>query len=183
LSSGNGRGNGMGPGGAQGGGKWEPACKPGSVGDRHSSGTPVTRRLEQPTRVRCGPHHGTPIWPCSGRGLPCHALLPGARCALTAPFHPYLWTERCRPHRRYLFCGTFRRLAPPRNYLASCPAEPGLSSTLARSDDPADSHLSFYAPQGPDATGGGAPVAGATTPCRRKRVRGHGRTGGCARHR
>ena len=29
---------------------------------------------------------------------------------------------------RYIFCGTFRRLAPPRRYLASCPAEPGLSS-------------------------------------------------------
>jgi hypothetical protein len=32
-------------------------------------------------------------------------------------------------HRRYVFCGTFRRLAPPRRYLAPCPAEPGLSST------------------------------------------------------
>jgi len=31
-----------------------------------------------------------PIWPCSERGLPCHKLLPVARCALTAPFHPYL---------------------------------------------------------------------------------------------
>ena len=34
------------------------------------------------------------------------------------------------PHQwRYLFCGTFRGLAPPRRYLASCPMEPGLSST------------------------------------------------------
>jgi hypothetical protein len=31
----------------------------------------------------------SPIWSCSGRGLPCHELLPVARCALTAPFHPY----------------------------------------------------------------------------------------------
>gem|GEM_PF-2130860 len=51
--------------------------------------------------------------------------LPEARCALTAPFHPYRgpggpW--------RYIFCGTFRRLAPPRHYLAPCPVEPGLSS-------------------------------------------------------
>ena len=29
---------------------------------------------------------------------------------------------------RYLFCCTFRRLTPPRNYLAPCPMEPGLSS-------------------------------------------------------
>ena len=43
-------------------------------------------------------------------------------------------------HRRSVFCGTFRRLAPPRRYLASCPAEPGLSSTpQGRSDRPADS--------------------------------------------
>jgi hypothetical protein len=45
----------------------------------------------------CGPHvqpirRSTacpPIWSCSGRGLPCHRVLPPARCALTAPFHPY----------------------------------------------------------------------------------------------
>jgi hypothetical protein len=41
--------------------------------------------------------------------------------------------------RRYHFCGTFHRLAPPRRYLAPCPMEPGLSSTLARSDCLADS--------------------------------------------
>ena len=29
---------------------------------------------------------------------------------------------------RYLFCCTFRRLTPPRRYLAPCPMEPGLSS-------------------------------------------------------
>lgn len=33
-----------------------------------------------------------PIWPCSKRGLPCHGMLPPMRCALTAPFHPYLST-------------------------------------------------------------------------------------------
>ena len=30
--------------------------------------------------------------------------------------------------RRYIFCCTFRRLAPPRRYLAPYPLEPGLSS-------------------------------------------------------
>lgn len=29
------------------------------------------------------------IWSCSGRGLPCRAGYPDARCALTTPFHPY----------------------------------------------------------------------------------------------
>jgi hypothetical protein len=31
-----------------------------------------------------------PIWSCSGWSLPCNQLLPVVRCALTAPFHPYL---------------------------------------------------------------------------------------------
>ena len=60
-------------------------------------------------------------------GFTLPLLLPAARCALTAPFHP------CRSAgsrlRRSVFCGTFRRLAPPKRYLAPCPAEPGLSST------------------------------------------------------
>ena len=53
----------------------EPAIKPGSVVDSHSSGTCVTAGLKQPTRVRHEPCHGTPIWSCSGWGLPCPGAL------------------------------------------------------------------------------------------------------------
>ena len=77
--------------------------KPGSVENNHSSGIAVTNYLKQLTResVRdrrwAAPKHPSgccalpysPIWSCSGRGLPCRELLPVARCALTAPFHPY----------------------------------------------------------------------------------------------
>jgi len=101
----------------------ESADKPGSVMDDHSSGTPVAGRLVRPTRKR--PRAADkcfPIWSCSERGLPCHrcyqqrgALLP----------HHFTLTSRGW---RYIFCGTFRRLAPPRRYLALCPVEPGLSS-------------------------------------------------------
>lgn len=35
-----------------------------------------------------------------------------------------------RGHRRSTLCCTFRRLTSPRRYLAPCPMEPGLSSTL-----------------------------------------------------
>src|SRR6188768_447541 len=87
-----------------------------------------------------------PIWSCSRWGLPCHRVLPPARCALTAPFHPYLPAARAwwhlgliltdqasaiatrSRHRRFTFCCTVRGLAPPRYYLAPCSAEPGLSS-------------------------------------------------------
>jgi hypothetical protein len=43
--------------------------------------------------------------------------------------------------RRSIFCCTFRRLTPPRRYLAPCPQEPGLSSPFREkcSDRPADS--------------------------------------------
>jgi hypothetical protein len=110
----------------------ERADKPGSVLDSHSSGMYVTVHLKQPTRIQRGPRHWIPIWSCSEWGLPSHRLLPAVRCALTAPFHPY------RPRtsllrntglRRFIFCCTFRRLAPPRRYLALCPVEPGLSSS------------------------------------------------------
>ena len=73
--------------------KWEPADKPGSVQrlicGNHSSGTAVTGGLLRPTRKRRGPRHRFPIWSCSGWGLPSRSVLPPARCALTAPFHPY----------------------------------------------------------------------------------------------
>ena len=69
--------------------------KPGSVEDNHSSGTAVADCLMQPTREPAqarswsrGPAC-SPIWSCSRRGLPCRGVLPPARCALTAPFHPY----------------------------------------------------------------------------------------------
>jgi len=72
----------------------EPADKPGSVEDNHSSGTVVTGSLKRPTRKRRGPRHCFPIWSCSRWGLPSRSVLPPARCALTAPFHPYLTTHR-----------------------------------------------------------------------------------------
>src|SRR3982751_273541 len=69
--------------------------------DGHSSGTPVTRRLQQPTRT-ARPGHGSRAsllaLRCSRRpysvllpvGFAVPLPLPEARCALTAPFHPCL---------------------------------------------------------------------------------------------
>ncbi len=104
----------------------ESACKPGSVGDSHSSGMRVTAHLKRPTRKPCGPHvrHKSacfPIWSCSGWGFPCRGRLPAARCALTAPFHP------CRRLRAWAVC-----------FLWHCPwarapqALPGILSCGAR---------------------------------------------------
>ncbi len=57
-------------------------------------------------------------------------LLPKIRCALTAPFHPYLIIHR--KIRRFAFCCTCRHITVtnyvPRYYLALCSMESGLSS-------------------------------------------------------
>jgi len=89
--------------------------------------------LKRPTRKQCGPHHSSPIWSCSEWGLPCH-LCYQKRGALL-PHHFTLTMQAWR----YIFCGTFRGLSPPRRYLAPCPMEPGLSSSAqGTSDYPAD---------------------------------------------
>ena len=75
----------------------------------------------------CGPQDArgmSPYLVLLQRGFAMPLSLPTVRCALTAPFHPY----RDSSPWRSTFCCTFRRLAPPRHYLASCPVEPGLSS-------------------------------------------------------
>ncbi len=62
----------------------------------------------------------------------CHprgALLPH-HFTLTKRFLRSVW--------RYPFCCTFRRLTPPRRYLALCPMEPGLSSRPNLSVQPRD---------------------------------------------
>src|ERR1700680_5061546 len=55
-------------------------------------------------------------------------VLPRARCALTAPFHPYLNKGHGPFFRRYIFCATFLQVALTGCYPAHCPAEFGLSS-------------------------------------------------------
>ena len=103
----------------------EPADKPGSVVDSHSSRRTVTGTLEQPTRTRRGQRHEVPIWSCSRWGLPCR---PVTRLAVRS-YRTISPLPSClKQSWAVSFCCTFRRLAPPRRYLAPCPVEPGLSS-------------------------------------------------------
>ena len=107
----------------------EPADKPGSVLDSHSSRRNVTVTLKQPTRTRRGPRHEVPIWSCSRWGLPCRSV---ARLAVRS-YRTISPLPRIPKNRSAVsFCCTFRRLAPPRRYLAPCPVEPGLSSAPLR---------------------------------------------------
>jgi hypothetical protein len=70
--------------------------------DSHSSGTNVTVCLKQPTQIAREPRVAAltaapiSIWPCSPVGFSLPRLLPNARCALTAPFHPYLMQPKPR---------------------------------------------------------------------------------------
>ena len=97
--------------------------KPGSVVDNHSSAIHVAMYLKQPTRIQLRAATTDSYLVLLRVGFTLPRSLPTARCALTAPFHPY------RQSRRYIFCCTFRGLTSPRRYLALCPMEPGLSST------------------------------------------------------
>ena len=108
----------------------EPADKPGSVVGSHSSRRRVAATLKQPTRRHRGPRHCLPIWSCSRWGLPCRSV---ARLAVRSyrTVSPLPRTS-CDAVRRSALCCTFRRLAPPRRYLAPCPVEPGLSSACLR---------------------------------------------------
>ena len=108
--------------------KSESTDKPGSVVDNHSSGTNVTACLKQPTRSQRGSRHMETYLVLLRVGFTLPLLLPTARCALTAPFHPYLCSRA--NHRRSTLCCTGRRLSPPRRYLALYPLEPGLSSVV-----------------------------------------------------
>jgi hypothetical protein len=62
----------------------------------HSSRRAITDELKLPTRRRDGgpvlhlEDARLPTWNCSGWRLPCRSALQQPRCALTAPFHPYL---------------------------------------------------------------------------------------------
>src|SRR5947209_5832301 len=59
-------------------------------------------------------------------------VLPPARCALTAPFHPYsstrAWLAPDARSERYVFCATVLQVTLTGRYPAHCPAEFGLSS-------------------------------------------------------
>jgi len=58
-------------------------------------------------------------------------LLPDARCALTAPFHPcHVNVRQATKDRRFTFCGAFPRVTPAGISPAPCPMELGLSSRM-----------------------------------------------------
>jgi len=90
----------------------------------HSSRAPVARRLVRPTRElgRAALKH-SPIWSCTGWGLPSFPGRPENWCALTAPFHPYPAEAR-----RFAFCCTCLRVTATPRYGAPCPVVFGLSS-------------------------------------------------------
>ena len=111
--------------------------------DGHSSGTPVTRRVKQPTRMTGpdGPHgfhrkrHSYSVLLPVGFAVPFPSL--ETRCALTAPFHPYRGQNTTQPWRSVL-CGTVPEVvsacaetSPPDVIRHRSSMEPGLSSPAA----------------------------------------------------
>jgi len=88
----------------------------------------VAVQLERPTRklTRAAPSLPYSVLLRVGFTLPQGVATRAVRSYRT--FSP-LPVPSVDGHRRFVFCGTFRRLTPPRGYLAPCPVEPGLSST------------------------------------------------------
>ena len=115
------------------------ASRPRLWRDDHSSSPVITDGIKQPTRK---PRTGRPMIACCQANAPPYLallragfclprLLPDARCALTAPFHPCLFAaggKAGNARQRCVFCATFLRVAPTGRYPAHCPAEFGLSS-------------------------------------------------------
>jgi hypothetical protein len=136
--------------------RYQPACKPGSVGHRplartirdgHSSGTTFARCLEQPTRTAgltspCGViasqrtlRVAVPIRSCSRCGLPCRL-----RCRSRGALLPHLFTLASLPYPRKRGgrwgSGSFSvalslGLPPPDVIRHRMSMEPGLSSPAA----------------------------------------------------
>ena len=81
------------------------------------------------------------IWPCSEWGFTIAVAVTRNAVRSYRTISPLLSKFR----QRYTFCCTFRKLSPPRGYLALCPMEPGLSSQLMLSDCLAGSpHIILY---------------------------------------
>jgi len=89
---------------------------------------PLPMRLQLPTRT-CWGRRAPPLTRRSAArgpylallpvGLAVPELLPAPRWALTPPFHPYpSGVPASRTEGRFLFCGAFRRVAPPGRYPA-----------------------------------------------------------------
>ena len=109
--------------------KW--ADKPGSVENDHSSRRTITHTLKRPTRIQHGPclmDSYLVLLPV-GFTMPWTVTSHAVRSYRTlSPLPLSRLTRRSVAKWRSTLCCTFRRLSPPRRYLAPCPMKPGLSS-------------------------------------------------------
>ncbi len=96
--------------------------KPGSVSDNHLSRPSVTVRFKRPTRNTAG-NCIVPVWSCFKWGLHSLSCYQGSGKLL-----PYLFTLTCI--QAVIFCCTSLRVTSTGRYPASCPAKPGLSSSV-----------------------------------------------------
>jgi hypothetical protein len=107
---------------------------------------PISRVLSWTAiHLGCTSPHTSSDLPGNGAGhtlVPLFGLAPSGVCRAAKCYHPrgallphlFTLTGALAALRRSIFCGTFRRFAPPRHYLAPCPLEPGLSS-LSKKDN------------------------------------------------
>jgi hypothetical protein len=106
---------------------------------------PVTFASAEAKAARTGRPITPPYLALLRAGFCLPPTLPPARCALTAPFHPYPSTRRLLAEAsrsgRYIFCATVRQVTLPGRYPAHCPSEFGLSSRFRAEGATADGRL------------------------------------------
>ena len=124
--------------------------------DGHSSGTPVAGRLARPTRATArkparGPKPACrPYLVLLPAGFTVPSPLPGTRCALTAPFHPYRPTLRRTGG--LLSVALSLGSPPPGVTRRRVPVEPGLSSPRSRKNEEQPSNRLTHCESGLRAT-------------------------------
>ena len=107
----------------------ESVDKPGSVVDDHSSATNVTVRLKRPTN----PPRVTAL---DSYLVLLRAGFTIATAVTSRAVRSYRTFSPLPASRRFPFCCTFRRFAPPGVTWRSDPLEPGLSSAAAQQRSP-----------------------------------------------
>src|SRR5690606_32568227 len=100
-------------------------CKPGSVSAASGGRRPFLYDFCYQKSLATYPDRRAGNMPMRGPylvllpvGFAMPSVLPHPRCALTAPFRPYLCLQA--GHRRFVFCCTVHRVAPSGRYPAPC---------------------------------------------------------------
>ena len=133
---------------------------PSRAGRDHLSGIRIAPNLERPTRDSGGTGGpSSPIWPCSGWGLPCDPC-----CQRPGALLPHPFTLACSPRRGPSAVCSLLHFPSPRGARALPGTLPCGARTFLRPASPADSRRRSLSPSSWSIHDGADPVPLATPP-------------------